>query len=320
MHLFSGHPVPGFALPEIRKRLLPVAAAAALAVGLAACGTPPDSAAGAADAGKPSIPSLSPVPSLSALLPPGIRQSKQLNVGSDPTGGAPMVFYAPDGKTLQGVEPDLVRSISQLLGVQVTFHPGSFDSLLPGLTANRYDMVVSQVGDLKARQGQADFVDYMKAGMVLVAKQGNPAHLTGTNDLCGHTVSVNTGTFEEETLGKLTRTCTEHGKPAIQIQTFTNSDSVRLAVQSGRADAEYCDSGPGGYLVQNSNGRFEQIGPAQIIAYVGIPVAKGNTQLQKALQAALTELISNGTYRSILTKWGQLPNAVEKVTINNSLL
>ena len=46
----------------------------------------------------------------------------------------------------------------------------------------------------------------------------------------------------------------------------------------------------------------------------GVVVAKGQTQLAKAIQGALTRMVQDGTYMSILQKWGVQGLAVKKIT------
>jgi len=294
-----------------------VVTAALLGATVAGCGAGGPSSGAPANAGPPSVQASA---ALFAMLPPSIQNSKRINFGTDPTSGQPMGFYAQDGRTLTGVDPELAQVLAQVLGVTANLVPGQFNSLIPGIDSGRYDAGIAQIGDLKARQGQVDFVDYMKAGMALVVQKGNPKQITGVDGLCGHSVAVNTGTFEETTVNKQTKTCLSAGKPAITIQTFTTSASTQLALQSGRVDAVFADSGPMGYLVLNAPTQFEQVGTAQFIANVGIAVSKTNTRLRNALQAGLTQLISDGTYQSILAKWGQKDNGMSRVTINDASL
>ncbi|MFF2507204.1 transporter substrate-binding domain-containing protein, partial [Streptomyces sp. NPDC058067] len=48
----------------------------------------------------------------------------------------------------------------------------------------------------------------------------------------------------------------------------------------------------------------------------GIAVAKGNTQLRDALQAALNAVIKNGEYDKIVAKWGVEAGAVKEASLN----
>jgi polar amino acid transport system substrate-binding protein len=61
---------------------------------------------------------------------------------------------------------------------------------------------------------------------------------------------------------------------------------------------------------------FQVVGDQVEAAPYGIAVAKNNTQLRDALQAAMDAIIKNGEYEKILTKWGVTDGAVKAATIN----
>jgi polar amino acid transport system substrate-binding protein len=57
------------------------------------------------------------------------------------------------------------------------------------------------------------------------------------------------------------------------------------------------------YAVQKSGGQFKVIGGAFATAPYGLAIPK-QPGLAPAVQAALKKLISNGTYPTIMSKWG----------------
>ena len=86
---------------------------------------------------------------------------------------------------------------------------------------------------------------------------------------------------------------------------------------SGRADVGFADSQVAGYIVAQSNGQFALSGKAFNVAPYGIATPKGNGMAQ-AMSAAVTALISNGTYGEILKKWGVQDGAVTSAPVNPS--
>jgi polar amino acid transport system substrate-binding protein len=77
------------------------------------------------------------------------------------------------------------------------------------------------------------------------------------------------------------------------------------------------DSPVAAYIVKKSSGQFKLSGTPYGTAPYGIAIPKGNGMAQPILDA-LTELMSNGTYMSILTKWGIQAGAITNPTINGA--
>jgi polar amino acid transport system substrate-binding protein len=257
---------------------------------------------------------------LQALLPQDILDAGVLRMATNKASSPPMEFVGEDGSSLEGFEPDLFRALAAKFGVEAEFVDSSFDSLVPAVAADRADFAFSSIGDLKARQAQVDFVDYFRAGMAIMVVAGNPEGLSDVESLCGHSVAVNKGTFQEGKALEQSDACTAAGEEEVDVQSFGDSNAARLALQSGRADAWFGDSAPVAYVVQQSEDKYELAGPPETIAFIGAAVNKENTQLRDALQKGLQALIDDGTMATLAERWGQEANVVDEITINNALL
>lgn len=255
---------------------------------------------------------------LTKLLPQPIRDSGKLRAVASPS-SPPMLFMGTDARTLEGLEIDLTRAVAEVLGVELEFVNGTFDSLIPSIAANRADLAVGSIGDLKVRQEQVDFVDYVKAGVGMAVRKGNPAGITDVASLCGKSVAVMRGTFQEKELSEQKAKCQTKGSD-LDVQTFTESNAAVLALRSERADAWSGDSAPVGYAVSQSNGEIETAGEMRIIALLGYAVNKDSPELSQALKAALEALVASGRYQEIFNKWGQADTVLEAISINEALL
>lgn len=256
---------------------------------------------------------------LTKLLPQSIQDAGTLNVVVSSSGSPPMSFVGADARTLEGLEIDLTQAVADALGVKIEFVQGTFDSLIPSITAGRADFAVGSIGDLKSRQEQVDFVDYVKAGVGMAVPKGNPKGITDLASLCGKTVAVLRGTFQEKELAEQQEKCKAQGS-TLDVQTFAETNAAVLALRSERADAWSGDSAPVGYAISQAPDTLELAGELRIIALLGYAVGKENTQLRDALKAALEELHSNGKYKEIFDKWGQQKTMVDKISINDAWL
>jgi polar amino acid transport system substrate-binding protein len=57
-----------------------------------------------------------------------------------------------------------VKALGAVMGLKVKVVNATFDSIIPGLAAGKYDLGASSFTDTKMREKQVDFVDYFTAG------------------------------------------------------------------------------------------------------------------------------------------------------------
>jgi polar amino acid transport system substrate-binding protein len=288
-----------------------VAALALLAVG---CGA---SSGGDTEASTTSkVPTQKQNTSLNAKLPDAVRKAGVVKVGTEAL-YPPFESFGTDNKTIVGLDPDLANALGQVLGVKVTMTHTAFDGLLTALDGGRFDLVMAAITDTKARQAKYDFADYFTTGQAIVVKKGNPTGIKEVADLCGKNVSVLTASTQEKLLGQFnTKEC---AAKKIKVTALPNDKDALLQVRTGRADANFTQDAVGRYNSKTIGGgsEFEVANSAPMIPTpVGIVFAKRSTELRDAFQAALKELIANGTYEKILEKNDLSGGAVTDVTIN----
>lgn len=255
---------------------------------------------------------------LTKLLPQSIRDSGALRVIASP-GSPPMLYVGKDANTVEGMEMDLTYAVADALGVKLSITNGTFDSLIPSIAAGRADVAVGSIGDLKAREAQVDFIDYVKAGVGMAMLKGNGAGVKNLASLCGKKVAVVRGSFQERELATQQAKCQATGSQ-LEIQTFTDDSGAVLALRSGRADVWSGDTAAVGYAVKQFSNTLEAVGEMRTIALLGYAVGKRNVQLRDAVKAALDELQANGKYQQILDKWGQGSTRIDKISVNDAWL
>jgi polar amino acid transport system substrate-binding protein len=255
---------------------------------------------------------------LTSLLPSSVKSAGTMNVATDAS-YAPNEFFDTDGKTIIGMDVDLGNAIAGKLGIKANFQNVTFDNIIPGLAGGKYDLGMSSFTDTKEREKTVDFVTYFSAGESLIVAKGNPKKVTGPDmSLCGLTVAVEKGTTEESEVPNLSKACTDAGKPAVKALSTDDQNAANLALQSGRADVGSADSPVAAYAVKQSNGAFELAGKSYEDAPYGIAVPKNDGRFAQAIQGALKDLISDGTYKQILDKWGISDGAITAPAINGA--
>jgi polar amino acid transport system substrate-binding protein len=297
-----------------RQRVVAPVMLAALAILVSACGSGNGDSTGKGAAA--SVPPQTQNASLNAMLPEAIRSAGVIKVGTEAL-YPPFESFGPDNKTIVGLDPDIANALGELLGVKMPMTHTAFDGLLTALDGGRFDVVIAAITDTKERQAKYDFVDYFTTGQAIVVKKGNPAGIKEVTDLCGKSVSVLTASTQEKLLaGFNAKECAAN---KIKVTALPNDKDALLQVQTGRADANFTQDAVGRYNAKTVGGgnRFEVANSEPMLPTpVGAVFQKEDTQLRDAVQAALKELIANGTYDQILEKHDLTGGANKDATIN----
>ncbi|MGG2461362.1 bifunctional serine/threonine-protein kinase/transporter substrate-binding domain-containing protein [Streptomyces sp. RGM 3693] len=257
----------------------------------------------------------------STLLPQAIRDKGIVTIGSD-LAYAPMEFLKAGAPA--GLDVDLADALGRALGVRCEFQNATFDALLAGLNANRFDLAMSALTDTKNRQdgragagktvGGVDLIDYFRSGLTLVVRKGNPEGVKRPEDLSGKPVAVQRGTLAQSYLDELNRKV-----PAqVKVHTFDSPAEVYDDVAQNRSVACLDDFPVAAYTVATGSGggALALIGVQIDPQPLGIAVAKTNPALRDAMRQALDHVIKTGEYAKILKKWSVEGGAVERAVVN----
>jgi len=259
-----------------------------------------------------------PTPSVNAAIaaqvPAAIKQKGTLTVASEAE-YAPNEFIAPDGHTVIGMDPDLVKALAAVMGLKARVVNSTFEAIIPGLAAGRYDIGASSFTDTKEREKTVDFVTYLSVGQAFLTKADGGPKPNTLADLCGHKVSVEKGTVELEEAEKQNKKCKAAGKP-ITLLIFPGQNDANLALSSGRAEIDYADSPIIAYQVRKL-GVSVRSSPTFGAAPYGLALPKGNGMAKPVLEA-LKVLMADGTYAAILKKWELESAAINNPTINGA--
>jgi polar amino acid transport system substrate-binding protein len=275
-------------------------ASLSIALGLAACGSD-DSAETAATpaAGADTI-----------AVPDAIKSKGELKIAADAS-YAPNEFIEPGGKEIVGMDVDLGKAIGAKLGLKVTFENATFDGIIPGLAAAKYDLGMSSFTDTKEREETVDFVTYFSAGTSFFVKSDGGPAINTLEDLCDKKVAVQKGTTQADDVQAQAEKC------KITALIYPDQNAANLALKSDRADVSLADSPIAAYQVKQSAGEFKLSGEPYGTAPYGIAIPK-NSGLAEPVLEAVKALIADGSYTKILEEWGVESGAITDPVINGA--
>ncbi len=253
---------------------------------------------------------------LAARVPARIREAGVLVGGSD-NAYAPWEYLAgPDGQTPEGIDIDVANAITARWGLKYTSQTAPFDAILPALGA-KYDVGISAFSITDERMQVVNFVSYFRSGSLWAVQAGNPAGFN-PDDICGTRLALQSGTWHEETVTKISEACVAAGKPAIEILPFGQQTEALTRVAAGGAMATISGDSQIALAAKQSQGLLETVaatGDLGSSGLNGIAVTKADMELTQLIADTLNDLIADGTYAAVLGHWG-LTVSIDKALIN----
>ncbi|WP_416414189.1 transporter substrate-binding domain-containing protein [Pantoea sp. App145] len=239
-------------------------------------------------------------------------QGKQLH-GIMQNDYEPLVFVDDKGEN-SGYFYELVAAAAKKLGANLSIANGTFDTFIPGLQSQRFDLALGTDATV-ARQQVVDIIPLIDAGYSFITQTKSTVHLGKQMDaLCGHSVAALAGQSTLDALNEQAAQCEKQGKPALRVAIFPSRSAAWLAVKSGQAELTPVYTGEAGWITKKDPD-WRVTGPVFNSGESGFSVNKesGNA---KAWAAAINALIADGSYQAILKKYGVQNVGLKKVVIN----
>ena len=312
-----------------RARAATLCAAAILVVGACSGSTatpsplasnPPSFPPSVAPTEAPSVaPSVAASPAVVATVPAGqLLFASKLVICSD-IPYPPQEFFDDAGNPI-GSDIEIGTEIAKRLGLTAQIQNSVFDTIIAALIGGKCDVIISAQNITAARIKQVDMIPFFQAGQSFVVATGNPKNIKVQDDLCGKAIGAETGTTEVDYLNGtgdyagqgLSAACATKGKPAIDVKSYAKDSDALLALQTGKVDAYFADSPVAGYYTVQHPDLFQLSGLTLGVALEGISVQNdtGHKDLVTGVQQALVSMINDGTYLTILKKYGDDSGAV----------
>jgi len=174
---------------------------------------------------------LLPLQGMAQDLPARIKDAGVLTLATNPN-DAPITYKDPATNTLTGVDIKLGEAIAARLGLKVVWEEIAFAQILPSLQTERLDMVMAGVGDTKARQEVADFIDYMQSGAQFYVAHERAAEFAEVS-ICGKKVGASRfATWPDAVAAWSTTNCESKGLTAIEVIGSEGSADARTQMKT----------------------------------------------------------------------------------------
>jgi len=225
-------------------------------------------------------------------------ERKVLRVGTDATYPPFEIVNSESGQP-EGFDIDLITEVCAVYGWRPEFIVTPFDGIIPGLTGNKYDIVVSAMTITKKRAAVVDFTDpYYLAGQTIAVPLADST-IFGVDDLIGKRVGVQLGTTGE---------LMAKGMEGLHVYSYDNIGAAFIDMNNGNLDAVLNDF-PTTQAYIKRHGTARTVGSILSTEYYGMAVRMGNTALKEQLNHALATIRQSGRYEELHLKWFDTPPA-----------
>ncbi|MFW7340962.1 transporter substrate-binding domain-containing protein [Pollutimonas sp. H1-120] len=243
-----------------------------------------------------------------ALLGLNIASAATLKIGTE--GGYPPWSMVDAAGKVSGFDADVGNALCKELDADCRYVVQAFDSLIPSLDANRFDLIISGMSVTPERSKRISFsIPYAVEDAIFVLPKGSALISAGSADaifkgLAGKTVGVQGGTTHGDYLRK--------SAPDLKIKNYDTLDQMQIDLDAGRLDATFADlTSQSKFLKKVGDKNFalskliiKGSSAPEVLGYgIGVGINKEKTDLKKKVDAALCKLINDGTVKASSEKW-----------------
>jgi cystine transport system substrate-binding protein len=221
-----------------------------------------------------------------------IKKSGVITVGTEGT-YAPFTFHDKSGK-LTGFDIDIANEVFKRLKLKPKYIETSWDGMIAGLDAKRYDMVANEVSVTPDRLQKYDFsAPYIVSKGVLIVRKDNK-DIHSYNDLKGKKVGQSLDS-------NFRAVAVQHGANVTAVSGFNQAIDL---LTSNRIDATINDNLS--YLdlkKQRPELPIKTVYTEKSASPNAFLFRKGNNDLIQAVNKEIAAMKADGTYLKISKKW-----------------
>jgi len=211
-----------------------------------------------------------------------------------------MPFEMTDRKgDFVGFDIDMAKEMAKAMGVKFVPVNTAWDGIIPALTTNKFDIIMSGMTITQERNLKINFADpYIVVGQTILLAQKHEGTVKSYKDLNDrkYTITSKLGTTGEQAVKRLI--------PRATYKSFETEPEAALEVVNGKADAfvydlPYCVV----FMAQQGAGKLVFLDEAFTFEPLAWGIRKGDPDFLNWLNNFLTQLKNDGRYEMIYDKW-----------------
>ena len=210
----------------------------------------------------------------------------------------PYEYY--EGDTVTGIDVEIAQAIADKLGLTLQVEDMEFDSVISAVKGGKADIGMAGMTVTDERLEEVNFTESYATGVqaIIVTEDSD---ITSADDLfaegANHTIGV-----QLTTTGDIYTTEDIEAAGLGTIDRYNKGADAVMALKNGKVDCVVIDNEPAKAFVAANEG-LKILETEYVTEDYAIAVSKDNEALHAAVDAALQELIADGTVQSIIDKY-----------------
>ena len=210
-------------------------------------------------------------------------------------------YFAPyeyhEGDKIVGIDVEIAEAIAAKLGLELEIKDMEFNSLLVAVNEGKADMVLAGLTVTEDRKAEVDFsISYASGVQSIIVKEDSP--ITTVDDLFAEGSTYVAGVQ----LGTTGDTYATGDLGSERVYQVANGNEAILTLLKGDIDCVIIDNEPAKKYVEANEG-LKILDTSYIEEDYAACFAKGNEELREAVDAAIEDLIADGTIDKIIAKY-----------------
>jgi len=205
-----------------------------------------------------------------------------------------------EGNEIVGIDAEIAGAIAEKLGLELQIDDMEFDSIVESVKGGKADLGLAGMTVTPERQEVINFTaSYATGVQVVIVTEGSA--ITTVDDLFAEGASHLIG-VQRNTTGDLYSTWDLEDAGLATVERYSKGADAVQALITGKVDCVVIDNEPAKAFVAANEG-LKILETAYAVEDYAAAMNKDNTELFEAVNAALEELIADGTVASIIEKY-----------------
>ena len=207
----------------------------------------------------------------------------------------PYEYY--EGDKIVGIDAEIAEAIAAKIGKELVINDMQFDSILTAVQTGSVDFGMAGMTVTEERKESVNFTSSYATGVQsIIVKEGSP--ITTVDDLYAEGAAYKVGVQ----LGTTGDIYASDDFGAELVSQFANGNEAVMALNGGAVDCVIIDNQPALALVEANEG-LAILETSYADEEYAICIAKENEELLAAMNAAIDELIADGTIDAVVAKY-----------------
>ena len=205
-----------------------------------------------------------------------------------------------EGGEIVGIDADIAAAIAEKLGLEIQIEDMEFDAIIESVKSGKADIGLAGMTVTPDRAEEVNFTASYATGVQVVIVTEDSA-ITSVDDLFAEGASNVIG-VQRNTTGDLYTTWDLEDAGLATIDRYSKGAEAVQALKTGKVDCVVIDNEPAKAFVAEVEG-LKILDTEYILEEYAGAMNKDNAALFDAVNAALEELIADGTVQSIIDKY-----------------